>query len=54
MSLTIYHYVVGKSKAKIQQEDRDNKYKAELSKWEKEKELAFESHKKPLRNLVAI
>ncbi|WP_142736080.1 hypothetical protein, partial [Vibrio cholerae] len=31
LALTIYHYIVGKSKAKIQQEDRDNKYKAELS-----------------------
>lgn len=49
--LTIYHYILGKSKAKIQQEDRDNKYKAELSKWEKEKELAFESHKKTIKEL---
>lgn len=51
LPIKVYHYTVGKSKEKIRQEDRDRKYKAELSKWEKEKELAFQNHKKSIKKL---
>ncbi|KAB7685092.1 hypothetical protein [Plesiomonas shigelloides] len=51
LPLTIYYYTAGKSKGKIQEEERNKKYKLELSKWEKEKELAFEYHKQLIKAL---